>query len=86
MNRVSGYSSPEMQTFRFNDTSMMFPWGFKGVPQSGYGPGCNIDDGTAGLYGGCYKDDGVILDYPTGFNANNFVEEMDVAEITHIKL
>ena len=28
-----------------------------------------------------YKDDGVILDYPTGFNANNFVEEMDVAEI-----
>jgi outer membrane receptor protein involved in Fe transport len=81
MNRVSGYSSPEMQTFRFNDTSMMFPWGFKGVPQSGYGPGCNIDDGTAGVYGGCFKDDGVILDYPTGFNANNFVEEMDVAEI-----
>jgi len=81
MNRVSGYSSPEMQTFRFNDTSMMFPWGFKGVPQSGYGTNCNIDDGTAGLYGGCFKDDGVILDYPTGFNANNFQEDMDVAEI-----
>ena len=81
MNRVSGYSSPEMQTFRFNDTSALFPWGFKGVPQSGYGPNCNIDDGTAGVYGGCLKDGGVILDYPTGFNANNFVEEMDVTEI-----
>ena len=81
MSRVSGYSSPEMQTFKFNDTSAMFPWGFKGVPQSGYGSNCNIDEGTAGVYGGCLKDGGVILDYPTGFNANNFEEEMDVSEV-----
>jgi len=81
MSRVSGYSSPELQTFKFNDTSAMFPWGFKGVPQSGYGSNCNIDEGTAGVYGGCLKDGGVILDYPTGFNANNFEEEMDVSEV-----
>tara|TARA_B100001778_G_C18601116_1_gene637286 strand:- start:14 stop:2923 length:2910 start_codon:yes stop_codon:yes gene_type:complete len=59
--RTNTYVSEEMDALRFKD-SVFFPGGF--IPMSGYGPNCNIDDGTFGVYGGCITD---TLNYPDGF-------------------
>jgi outer membrane receptor protein involved in Fe transport len=58
--RMSVYSSPEMQSIRFKDTAAT-PGGL--INMSGYGPGCNLDAGTLGVYGGCIMD---TLNYATG--------------------
>ena len=58
--RMSVYSSPEMQSIRFKDTAAT-PGGL--INMSGYGPGCNLDAGTLGVYGGCIMD---TLSYATG--------------------
>ena len=59
--RTNTYVSEEMDKLRFKDTAF-FPGGY--IPMSGYGPNCNIDDGTFGVYGGCITD---TLNYPDGF-------------------
>ena len=58
--RMSSYSSPEMQRLRFKDTAAT-PGGL--INMSGYGPGCDLDAGTLGAYGGCVMD---TINYPTG--------------------
>ena len=58
--RMSSYSSPEMQTLRFKNTAAT-PGGL--INMSGYGPGCDLDAGTLGAYGGCVMD---TINYPTG--------------------
>ena len=74
-NRQSAFVSEEMQTLRFNDTAA-FPGGV--VPMSGYGPNCNLEDFTAGIYGGCVQAN---LTYPTGYDNILFTTEMENVEI-----
>ena len=74
-NRQSAFVSEEMQTLRFNDTPL-FPGGV--VPMSGYGPNCNLEDFTAGIYGGCIQAN---LTYPTGYDNILFTEEMESVEV-----
>ena len=71
-----GYSSEEMQTLRFNDDVAAFPGGL--VPLSGYGPGCSLEDGTFGAYGGCITES---LNYPVGYDRTLQSIQDDVFEI-----
>ena len=60
--RTGTYESEEYDRLRFK-SSPFFPGG--DVPMSGYGPNCNLDDGTFGVYGGCITD---VMNYPDGFD------------------
>ena len=73
--RTGTYVSEEMDKLRFKDNPY-FPGGY--VPMSGYGPDCNIDDGTFGVYGGCITD---VMNYPDGFDRQyNPATEREVYE------
>ena len=73
--RTGSYASEEMDRLRFKDNPY-FPGGY--VPMSGYGPNCNIEDGTMGVYGGCITD---TMNYPDGFDRNDTQGESEVVEI-----
>lgn len=60
--RTGVYESEEYDRLRFKDNPY-FPGGY--VPMTGYGPNCNLDDGTLGTYGGCITD---TMNYPDGFD------------------
>ena len=60
--RTGVYESEEYDRLRFKDNPY-FPGG--NVPMTGYGPNCNLDDGTLGSYGGCITD---TMNYPDGFD------------------
>lgn len=71
--RRAGLASEELINNPINPT---FNGGF--IPLSGYGPGCNLDDGTLGIYGGCIFD---TINYITGGDRSNATEELKVKEI-----
>ena len=60
--RTGVYESEEYDRLRFKDNPY-FPGG--NVPMTGYGPNCNLEDGTLGSYGGCITD---TMNYPDGFD------------------
>ena len=57
-----------MIALRFKDNPF-FPGG--NVPMTGYGPNCNVDDGTLGSYGGCITD---TMNYPDGFDRQFIIQ------------
>ena len=74
--RTGVYESEEYDRLRFKDNPY-FPGG--NVPMTGYGPNCNLDDGTLGSYGGCITD---TMNYPDGFDRQfNPDGENEVTEI-----
>ena len=74
--RTGVYESEEYDRLRFKDNPY-FPGGY--VPMTGYGPNCNLDDGTLGSYGGCLTD---TMNYPDGFDRQyNPDSENEVTEI-----
>ena len=74
--RTGVYESEEYDRLRFKDNPY-FPGG--NVPMTGYGPNCNLDDGTLGSYGGCITD---TMNYPDGFDRQyNPAGKNEVTEI-----
>ena len=74
--RTGVYESEEYDRLRFKDNPY-FPGG--NVPMTGYGPNCNLEDGTLGSYGGCITD---TMNYPDGFDRQfNPDGENEVTEI-----
>ena len=76
--RTGVYESEEYDRLRFKDNPY-FPGG--NVPMTGYGPNCNLEDGTLGSYGGCITD---TMNYPDGFDRQYNPE--GVNEVTEIRL
>jgi outer membrane receptor protein involved in Fe transport len=76
--RTGVYESEEYDRLRFKDNPF-FPGG--NVPMTGYGPNCNLDDGTLGSYGGCLTD---TMNYPDGFDRQYNPEGKN--EVTEIRL
>ena len=76
--RTGVYESEEYDKLRFKDNPY-FPGG--NVPMTGYGPNCNLDDGTLGSYGGCLTD---VMNYPDGFDRQYNPETEN--EVTEIRL
>jgi len=74
--RTGVYESEEYDRLRFKDNPY-FPGG--NVPMTGYGPNCNLEDGTLGSYGGCITD---TMNYPDGFDRQyNPAGKNEVTEI-----